>query len=235
MKRYTLAELKTETSPSDGKVFRGRIFQEEKMYVYLEDYALQHHMKMLGDSLRFAAAAHEKQFRKGQEQIPYINHPLTMTCQLIAMGIEEEMILSASILHDVCEDCPVKPEELPVTEETREAVRLLTKPAPDQRGEQWLEEYYRKIAENRIALLVKIADRCNNVSQMTPTFSVYNMKRYGRETFDNIIPLLEHLEQEWPQYASAAFLFRYQLISVLGSVQRTCLEVYKSAAGTEEG
>ena len=54
-------------------------------------------------------------------------------------------MLAAALLHDVCEDCGVKPEELPVGPEAREVVRLVTK--PEDRTHFSEEAYYREILE----------------------------------------------------------------------------------------
>ena len=48
-----------------------------------------------------------------------------------AFGLEEDDLLSACLLHDVCEDCGVRPEELPVDEETQEYIQPLLEKARD--------------------------------------------------------------------------------------------------------
>ena len=81
-----------------------------------------------------------------------------LTCHALALGLEEDDLLSACLLHDVCEDCGVKPEELPVNKETREAVRLLTKPEGFHKTEKEYQTYYDGISKNRIAIMVKFLD-----------------------------------------------------------------------------
>ena len=56
-----------------------------------------------------------------------------MACHALAMGLEEDELLAAILLHDVCEDCGVPPGELPVCEEVRRIVALVTKPE-DRKG-----------------------------------------------------------------------------------------------------
>ena len=56
----------------------------------------------------------EGKFREPMSaQIPYINHPFTMACHALAMGLEDDELIAALLLHDVVEDCGVSAEELP--------------------------------------------------------------------------------------------------------------------------
>lgn len=151
--------------------------------------------------------------------IPYIYHPLLLTCHALALGLEEDDLLSACLLHDVCEDCGVLPEELPVNEETREAVKLLTKPAVLSKTDQEYRTYYAGISENRIALIVKLLDRCNSVSGMATSFSEEHMAEYIRETMEYFPPLIEKARSEYPEYSSPLFLIRYHMNSVLEALR----------------
>ena len=56
-------------------------------------------------TLDFAAHRHRSQFRKGEEKIPYINHPIQVA-NLLRNDAEESdpVLLAAAILHDVVED-----------------------------------------------------------------------------------------------------------------------------------
>ena len=76
--------------------------------------------------MSYAREKHKGQGRKGeQKEVAYINHPLTMVCQALAMHIYDDDILCALLLHDVVEDTNTTLEELPVNDETRELVRLM--------------------------------------------------------------------------------------------------------------
>ena len=84
---------------------------------------------------------------------------LYQTRRALALGLEDDDLLSACLLHDVCEDCGVKPEELPVSDAAKEAVRLLTKPEIFEKTDKDETAYYNGIAGNRIATMVKLLDR----------------------------------------------------------------------------
>lgn len=55
--------------------------------------------------LEFAAGRHRKQFRKGLDRTPYINHPIQVASLLANdAGETDPVLIAAAILHDVVED-----------------------------------------------------------------------------------------------------------------------------------
>ena len=199
-----------------------RLFNETRMATYVGAYCNAKHLYQTRRALAFAKKKHSGQFRKvghGDERIPYIYHPLLLTCHALALGLEDDDLLSACLLHDVCEDCAVKPEELPVSEATKEAVRLLTKPENFEKTDKDETAYYDGIAGNRIATMVKLLDRCNNIASMATSFSDEKMSEYIIETQKYIHPLMEKARDDYPQYANQLFLIRYHMNSVLEALR----------------
>jgi len=166
---------------------------EECLYAYIEEYAEKHNLPQTKKALPFAKEKHEGQTRKG-EIIPYIYHPLLVAYHAIALGLDEDDLISTAILHDVCEDCGVAVENLPVNEDAKEAVKLLTKTK-----DKSPENYYADIAKNRIATMIKILDRINNVSDMAKEFSHAKMKRYMDDTQKHIYPLFQVAKENYPE------------------------------------
>lgn len=97
----------------------------------------------------------------------------------------------------------------------KEAMALLTK--DEISGEA---QYFERIAGNKIATMVKLLDRCSNVSGMAAAFSKEKMAEYIRETEEFIYPLLEKAKREYPEYSDQIFLIRYHMMSVVESVKR---------------
>ena len=62
---------------------------------------------MILKATEFAANKHRGQFRKGNLNTPYINHPIKVAYILERAGINDEEVLAAAILHDVIEDTDV--------------------------------------------------------------------------------------------------------------------------------
>ena len=76
----------------------------ERMRSFLENYAEAHQLKQTSVSLRFAWKCHEGQFRKSRNRLPYISHPLLMAMHAITLGLVDDDLLAACLLHDVLED-----------------------------------------------------------------------------------------------------------------------------------
>ena len=174
--------------------------------------------------------SHEGQYRKpsffSDKKTPYIAHPLMMACHLHALGIREDAILASALLHDVLEDCDVKEEDLPVGKEVREAVALLTyRPDPNVKKETLKRAYYEGIGTNRIATIVKIIDRCNNISTIAGSFPERRLVSYINETESFVMPLLESARQTYPEFSDALFVVKYHMRSILESLKGLLLRL----------
>lgn len=199
-----------------------RIFDENRMFTYIRAFCDARNLFGTSKALSFAAEKHEGQYRKighSGKKVPYINHPLVLACHALALGIGEDDFLAACLLHDVCEDCGVLPEELPANDSVREAVRLLTKPEGFRKTSRDNESYFGGLRNNRIALMVKILDRCNNISGMAASYSDEKMAKYIKETVTYVMPLVEIATKEYPEYSNALFLIQYHMESVLEALR----------------
>lgn len=200
------------------------LFSPEHMYSRIAVTSELEGLRETSVALRFMKKAHEGQYRKpslfSDTKVPYITHPLMMACHAHALGIREDKILATILLHDVCEDCGVAPEDLPFSEEVREAVRLLSfQVMPSETRADAKKRYYAAIAENRIARIVKILDRCNNISTMASSFTQKKLVAYVDETETYVMPLLEQAKYAIPEYADAFYLLKYHMRSVLESIK----------------
>ena len=83
--------------------------------------------------------------------------------------------------------------------------------------EESKQVYYDNIAKNKKAIIVKIIDRCNNVSTMAMSFDKNKMADYIVETEKYIIPLISILKNT--EYTNVAFVVKYQIISLLESIK----------------
>ncbi len=171
-------------------------------------------LKETPKALDFAQRAHEGQKRKNSD-VPYICHPLTLACHALKLGVCEDDVVAACLLHDVVEDCGVRAEDLPVSDEARRLVLLLTcaENTPETRGAV-LEEYYRGIASDPKASFIKCLDRCNNLTSMCWGLSPERRLRKAKETREYYPALFETLFST-PAYSKAAWLLRYQIEGLL--------------------
>jgi len=195
------------------------IYNWEHMKTYVKTTAKNFKLKNTLKAVDYAIEAHEGQKRK-KSAVPYIYHPLNLACHALSMNIAEDVVIAACMLHDVIEDCGKKLEDLPVTDETKELVGLLTcKKTTDDNREKVLEKYYKGILENPKAALIKCMDRCNNLTTMSWGLSRDRIYRMIKET-EEYYPQLLNVIKATPEYNSAAWLLKYQMESMLDIYKR---------------
>ena len=187
-------------------------FDDVKMFTYIRGFAQGAKMANTLKALNFAREAHKGQKRKSGD--PYVVHPLTMACHALSMGIRDDTIIAACLLHDVVEDCGVKVSELPVDEHVRHTVKLLThvKPCP-------LEAYYHEIQEDCYASIVKLIDRCNNVSTMAGVFTTEKLLSYIQETKEYVLPLIRSTKDRWPEFGDVLFVMKYHICALIDGLE----------------
>ncbi len=195
------------------------IYNWEHMKTYVKTTAKNLKLYETLKAVDYAMEAHEGQKRK-RSAIPYIYHPLNLACHALSMDIVEDEVIAACMLHDVVEDCGKTLEELPVNDETKELVDLLTrKKAPKEKRDEINEEYYLRIITNPKAALIKCMDRCNNLTTMSWGLSRDRIYRMIKET-EEYYPRLIEVIKATPQYNNAAWLLKYQIESMLDIYKR---------------
>ena len=203
---------------------REQLYSEDHMFTRLKTIAELSNLKETYKALYYMRDHHSGQFRKklkySDAKVPYIVHPLMMACHAYSMGLVDDELLAVLLLHDVCEDCGITPEELPFSENIRRAVDLLTKKSDGSLSkEENTAIYYKALKKNRLASIAKVIDRCNNVSTMAQSFSDRKLAEYIDETENFVFPVLSTIKQTWPEYNNAVFLIKYQMLSVLESLK----------------
>ena len=151
------------------------------------------------DAVRaFARSAHAGQMRR--HGAPYITHPYAVAdfvddiADAAGIPIDDE-VRAAALLHDVIEDSPATEQELATRFSPRVGrwVRLLSK-GPDAHSDAEVAAYFAAIdAEDDDGLrLIKICDRCHNLSELTLARDDARAKRYVEETLRYLVPLAQH-------------------------------------------
>lgn len=131
-----------------------------------------------------AYKAHEGQVDKAG--IPYVYHPIH-----VADGMPDEISTAAALLHDVVEDTDwefsrLREEGIP--EAVLAPLQLLTR----SRDEEY-EDYIQRIAQNRVARLVKLADLEHN-SDLSRLPSITDKDRKRIEKYHRAMEYLKDAE-----------------------------------------
>lgn len=195
--------------------------KEETLYGLVENYAKEHGLSQTLSILPYARKKHEGQYRKGKDRYPYFCHPLKVAWHGICIGIQDDDVISAALLHDVCEDCGVAPSELPVNERTRQLVLILTRDfEAESKAKENEEAYYQLVLTSKEAFIIKLLDRCNNISEMSEGFTDDRLARYIRKTEQYVIPMMEKGLVLYPEYEKEIFLIHYHITSVISAAKR---------------
>ncbi len=196
------------------------LFSIEYMMRHISEYATENGMNNTLRALDVMKRFHKGAYRKGNEHVPYIVHPLMVANHAIELGLADDELLAVCLLHDVLEDSEATINDLDMPESIAEAVELLSFDKNSIDIYKAKENYYNRIAGNRNASIVKVLDRCNNISNMTKAFSKDRMAEYIKETEEFILPILEMLLQEQNDIQSAVFILKYHILSVTESIKK---------------
>ena len=210
---------------NDGQyVFKPFFFREEDLRSRIRYFAHAEGLTETMKALEYAYERHEGQLRKkgpySTTDIPYIIHPMTMTAQAHASGISDDVILASTLLHDVVEDTGVSIGELPFSDDVKKIVGLLTFTIPEGMSRKEAKKlYFGAISADPRASLIKLLDRCSNVSTMVECFDEEKLLSYIEETETFILPLADILATLYPQYEKTAFQAKYQILAVIETIK----------------
>ncbi len=211
-------------------ILEARMFNEVRMFSKMQAFAQLEELDETYQALNYMAEKHSGQYRKAgfytNERVPYIIHPLMMACHAHAVGIREDVMLAAILLHDVCEDCGVSVEELPFGPRVRELVDMMTyRPEEGVPKEETKKKYFGRLRKDGGGAVIKALDRCNNVSTMAHCFSRTRMIEYINETEQYIVPMLSYVKENFREYNDAAFILKYHILSLIMSFKSMFLRM----------
>ena len=204
----------------------------EKTYLFVKGYATGRAFENTLKALPLARKIHDGQYRKNTEltsgdKIPYILHPLKVCSTLMSLNLplsddELDILYACAILHDTLEDgkeyFPKGGREY-VTEykfdpRVEEIIKLLSKDAGSD--EYTLNRYFNAIKVNKIALLIKIADRSHNVEDLY-TFTPDKMLKYVTETKEYFLSknsLCAYAKANYPELSNGIVILKSKIMSL---------------------
>ena len=152
MKKLILEEM-TETSHKD--------FDDRQNHPITKDVFVK--------AKYFATVAHGDQMRK-DNKTPYIEHPTRVVKMLQSIGMKDREVLAAAYLHDVLEDTNEDISEFP--QRVQKIVSELTKTGDKN---AYLNDFVNK---SKDAILIKMADRYDNLMDGQKTMGMEWLKKY---------------------------------------------------------
>ncbi len=194
--------------------------EASRMYTRLTGLCSDNEHPNLRAALHFAREKHKDQTRKSGE--PYIIHPLRLACNAVAMGMNDDVLLAMLILHDVPEDTGVKVMDLPVDDETKNAVECMTcRQMPSGSKLESKKKYYQGLAGNKYATIGKGLDRCNNLSTSAQAMSHASIVKNCYETVVYLDPILKDAKYKYPKYSNQIYLIRDALKALVNTLSVT--------------
>lgn len=172
-----------------------------KDFIFLEGYAYGKGYQNLSKALNMSNKLHGDTLRKDGSL--YITHPTAVTATAVRFGIEDENTLCIMQLHDVVEDCDIKPSE--ITDELNfmigSGVTILSKNKNiNYKDKEIMNDYLRCCLSREDCALAKIGDRAHNISTMFDGFSIEKQKEYIEET-KLIIEMCREARRRYPKHS----------------------------------
>jgi (p)ppGpp synthase/HD superfamily hydrolase len=141
--------------------------------------------------------------RRADRVTPYIDHPRLAATLLLRWnrdgvislrGDALERCVAGALLHDVLEDTKLPRSELRTQFPGNRKLLALVERMTEPPGDPDAPEYYRRIGEDREAVIVKCADRCANLEDVLKDIhrgeSVDRWRRYTAKTQRDVLPIL---------------------------------------------
>ena len=199
-----------------------KVFDETVMKDIIKNNAADHDLGQTMKAVEFARILHGTQWRTTDiEKVAYINHPYTLACHALAMRLYDDDLVASCLLHDVVEDCIADNEDLPAGDHVKKIVELVTF---DQKEGETKEEakkrYFQRMYGEPYAMMVKILDRCHNISCMAFGFRKSKIISYINETERYIYPMFDLIKAIKPEWRDAVWLVEYQMVSQVESAKR---------------
>lgn len=149
--------------------------------------------------------------RRADHVTPYIDHPRLAATLILrwnrdgVISLDDETLeccLAGALLHDVLEDTKLPRSELHAQFPGQRKLLGLVERMTEVPGDPDAPEYYRRIGEDREAIIVKCADRCANLEDVIKDVrrgeGLDRWRRYIHKTQRDVLPILHDpaLERE---------------------------------------
>lgn len=213
-----IKELLDDIDPEVLSYYEDEYWLYERYYDYVKRYAAERRLYCTAVALPLVRGLHNGIYRKSSivkdgvtYRLPYVIHCLKVCCTLIDLQLplpneQEDTVLASALCHDLIEDIPFPNggtelyTDYHLSEEIYKTVLTLSKRKDFTEEEH--ASYFCRIQENPLALLVKLADRGNNVEDLY-NMKIWKVHEYVQETRDCIFPMCAYARKHYPEITSA--------------------------------
>ncbi|MBQ3271415.1 HD domain-containing protein [Candidatus Saccharibacteria bacterium] len=189
-------------------------YDENKLYTRL---LAQFEVLGMTESIKaitFARKKHAGAIRESSGQA-YIVHPLQMASIAIAMGLKDDNLIAVIILHDIVEDTETSLSDLPVNDQVKHGVNLMTTKQLDGESKSQIKvRYFMELKDDKNAIICKALDRFVNLATMAGEFSTEKIKKNVIETDQLLLPILREAKDLYPELIPTLYLLRVMIRSV---------------------
>lgn len=202
----------------------------QSLYEYLEYYTVEKELFNSAIALPLARGLHDGVHRKSSivkegvtYRLPYVIHCLSVCRMLADMQIpiskeEEDIMLAAALCHDVIEDVDLPGHgtemytKFHLDKRVYDTVKLVSKRKDFTEEEE--KAHFHGIESDKLALLVKLSDRGNNVEDLY-NMSVWKVHEYVGETRSRFLPMCEYGLEHYPEIATAIEVLQNKIESLI--------------------
>ncbi len=167
----------------------------EEVFQKIRSYSPDINFNKIRTAYDFAKQAHQGQLRKSGE--PYIIHPLRTVQTLTNFRVDEDTIVAA-FLHDVPEDTPITIAQIEekfgkkiayLVDGITKLAKVYYRERMEQRQIESLKKLFIHSAQDLRVILIKLADRLDNMRSLRFIANEKKRHRITRETLEIYVPI----------------------------------------------
>ena len=196
--------------------WRRRFFNPEHMYYFIQATALSKKLYQTTSALPFI----KKTYHSGKnsdlflDDYASIDHPLTIACEALVMGVDDDNIVASLLLHDILSVSEITVKDLPFSPPICEIVELISR-YPSTKDERAKSNYYKLISEKPSAAFVLCMDRLNTLASLAMTSGRKDTSNYIAEIEKYVVPLFQMINERESKLTNPVWLLRYHMYSLL--------------------
>lgn len=208
----------------DEKRFQPFERQFSEVYNYAQEKELPNTVLSVSLLPCFLLPKQEGQFPHNDDGVTaeiYMHHALSMAKLLIDVhpeitNEEEDIALSTAICHVLVEKVAFEKKGIELVSDYGLDQQVYDTIQTNLRKGRWDTEFYERIQQNKIALLVKLADRCNVIQQLYMS-SISEAQKFINDTKHNFFSMCIYGKENYPDL--------YMVISLLMEKMRNLVDV----------